>query len=141
MANGDKDSISNLRAENSKTDKRKQSLYFPEQMLNEIFAEFSQQHHIDVELRLVAPMLLPELVHTAVISPQFDIPDIIIHPLEQTMGWAEAGILDVELTDDIINRGLHEYVDAFQIAVNDVGAAIAQTFFGAPVPSAESQEQ
>lgn len=75
-----------------------------EQMLNEIFAEFSQQHHIDVELRLVAPMLLPELVHTAVISPQFDIPDIIIHPLEQTMGWAEAGILDVELTDDIINE-------------------------------------
>ena len=32
MAN-DKDSISNLRSESSKTDKRKQSLYFPESML------------------------------------------------------------------------------------------------------------
>ncbi len=36
MASGDKDSIPNLRTENSKTDKRKQSLYFPESMLTEI---------------------------------------------------------------------------------------------------------
>ncbi len=39
MASGDKDSISNLRTENSKTDKRKQSLYFPESMLTEIKEE------------------------------------------------------------------------------------------------------
>ena len=38
MAN-DKDSISNLRSESSKTDKRKQSLYFPESMLQEIKEE------------------------------------------------------------------------------------------------------
>ncbi len=38
MAN-DKDSISNLRTESSKTDKRKQSLYFPESMLQEIKEE------------------------------------------------------------------------------------------------------
>jgi uncharacterized small protein (TIGR04563 family) len=35
----DKDSISNLRTESSKTDKRKQSLYFPESMLQEIKEE------------------------------------------------------------------------------------------------------
>jgi uncharacterized small protein (TIGR04563 family) len=35
----DKDSISNLRSESSKTDKRKQSLYFPESMLEEIKKE------------------------------------------------------------------------------------------------------
>jgi uncharacterized small protein (TIGR04563 family) len=35
----DKDSIGNLRSENSKTDKRKQSLYFPESMLQEIKEE------------------------------------------------------------------------------------------------------
>jgi uncharacterized small protein (TIGR04563 family) len=35
----DKDSISNLRSESSKTDKRKQSLYFPESMLQEIKEE------------------------------------------------------------------------------------------------------
>lgn len=38
MATGDKDSLSNLRAD-SKTDKRKQSLYFPEAMLQEIKEE------------------------------------------------------------------------------------------------------
>ena len=35
----DKESMSNLRAEGSKTDKRKQSLYFPESMLQEIKEE------------------------------------------------------------------------------------------------------
>ncbi len=39
MASGDKDSIPNLRTESSKTDKRKQSLYFPESMLTEIKEE------------------------------------------------------------------------------------------------------
>jgi len=38
LATGDKDSIGNLRAD-SKTDKRKQSLYFPESMLQEIKEE------------------------------------------------------------------------------------------------------
>lgn len=38
MAN-DKDSLSNLRTESTKTDKRKQSLYFPESMLQEIKEE------------------------------------------------------------------------------------------------------
>jgi uncharacterized small protein (TIGR04563 family) len=40
LATGDKESTSNLRAEaGSKTDKRKQSLYFPESMLQEIKEE------------------------------------------------------------------------------------------------------
>lgn len=38
MAN-DKDSLGSLRSESSKTDKRKQSLYFPESMLQEIKEE------------------------------------------------------------------------------------------------------
>ena len=39
LAANDKESMSNLRAEGSKTDKRKQSLYFPESMLQEIKEE------------------------------------------------------------------------------------------------------
>ncbi|MFO0677611.1 MAG: TIGR04563 family protein [Polyangiaceae bacterium] len=39
MATGEKESLSNLRAGESKTDKRKQSLYFPESMLQEIKEE------------------------------------------------------------------------------------------------------
>ncbi len=38
MSTNDKESLSNLRAD-SKTDKRKQSLYFPESMLQEIWEE------------------------------------------------------------------------------------------------------
>ena len=75
-----------------------------EEVLNDIFADFSQQYNIDVELRLVAPMLLPDLMHTAVVSPQFAIPDVVLHPIEQTVGWAEQGLLNVDLTDDIINE-------------------------------------
>jgi len=39
LATGEKESLSNLRAGESKTDKRKQSLYFPESMLQEIKEE------------------------------------------------------------------------------------------------------
>ncbi len=39
LAIGEKESMSNLRAGESKTDKRKQSLYFPESMLQEIKEE------------------------------------------------------------------------------------------------------
>jgi uncharacterized small protein (TIGR04563 family) len=39
LATVDKESMSSLRAEGSKTDKRKQSLYFPESMLQEIKEE------------------------------------------------------------------------------------------------------
>lgn len=31
-----------------------------------------------------------------------DLPDIIYHPISQTIGWAEAGILDVEAADAVI---------------------------------------
>lgn len=75
-----------------------------EQAIESMLAEFSQRYDIDVELQLVSPMLLPDLMHTAVISPQFDIPDIVIHPIEQTMGWAEEGILDLALTNEIIDE-------------------------------------
>ncbi len=39
MSTNDKESLSNLRGADSKTDKRKQSLYFPESMLQEIWEE------------------------------------------------------------------------------------------------------
>ncbi len=39
MSTNEKESLSNLRADGSKTDKRKQSLYFPESMLQEIWEE------------------------------------------------------------------------------------------------------
>ncbi|MCP4429283.1 MAG: hypothetical protein GY803_32770, partial [Chloroflexi bacterium] len=64
------------------------------QALNQMAADFSQTNQIDVELTLVSPPLLPKLMETAVISDAFPLPDIVLHPIEYTMGWAERGILD-----------------------------------------------
>jgi multiple sugar transport system substrate-binding protein len=55
-------------------------------------------------MQLVSPMLLPELMHTAVISRQFPLPDIVIHSVEQTMGWAADGVLNAALTDEIVDE-------------------------------------
>lgn len=72
-------------------------------MLNQLTADFSQAYHIDVEMVLVAPALLPKLMETAVLSDSFDLPDIVLHPVEYTMGWAERGILDTAVTNQIID--------------------------------------
>ncbi len=74
------------------------------QILNQMAAEFSQLNQIDVELLLVSPALLPKLMETAVLSPTFPMPDLVLHPIEYTMGWAERGILDVTAANDIINE-------------------------------------
>ena len=66
--------------------------------------EFQQTYAINVELRLVTPALLPELVTTAVVSDTYDLPDILIHPVEYTAGWTERGILDAAAADTIIDE-------------------------------------
>ncbi len=73
-----------------------------EAVLQKMVDDFTADNAIDVELMLVSPMLLPELVNTAVLSDT--LPDIIIHPLEYTIGWAERGIFDVPLTTEIIDE-------------------------------------
>jgi multiple sugar transport system substrate-binding protein len=74
------------------------------QMLNQMVTDFSQTYQIDVELMLIQPQLLPKLMETAVISDAFDLPDIVFHPVEYTMGWAERGILDTAVTNEIIDE-------------------------------------
>lgn len=61
-------------------------------MLEEMAADFEAQHSVDVEMVLISPQLLPDLVNTAVLSDT--LPDIIIHPIEFSVGWAERGIFD-----------------------------------------------
>ncbi|MBK8900590.1 MAG: extracellular solute-binding protein [Anaerolineaceae bacterium] len=61
-------------------------------MLDQMAADFEAQHSVDVEMVLVSPQLLPDLVNTAVLSGT--LPDIIIHPLEFSVGWAERGVFD-----------------------------------------------
>ena len=61
-------------------------------MLDDMAAGFAAQHGVDVEMVLVSPQILPDLVNTAVLSDT--LPDIIIHPIEYSVGWAEKGVFD-----------------------------------------------
>jgi multiple sugar transport system substrate-binding protein len=72
------------------------------QVMEEMIAAFTASHTIDVEWRLVSPMLLPQLVETAVSTTTLDLPDLILHPIEFTVGWAERGILNPDAAEQII---------------------------------------
>lgn len=63
-----------------------------EALMQSLAGEFSRQTGANVAVQLVAPALLPDLVNTAVLSGT--LPDLIVHPLEYTAGWAAQGILD-----------------------------------------------
>jgi multiple sugar transport system substrate-binding protein len=65
-----------------------------EQVVEEITAGFAEESGIQVEALLVTPRLLPDLVQTAVLSDT--LPDLILHPIEFSLGWEEDGILDSE---------------------------------------------
>jgi multiple sugar transport system substrate-binding protein len=70
--------------------------------LQQMADEFSELAQVDVELMFMSPPLLPDLVHTAVLSGT--LPDIIIHPLEYTAGWAERGILNVAAAETAVTQ-------------------------------------
>jgi multiple sugar transport system substrate-binding protein len=72
------------------------------EVMEEMVAAFTANHAIDVEWRLVSPMLLPQLVETAVSTTTLDLPDLILHPIEFTVGWAERGILDPDAAEQVI---------------------------------------
>lgn len=67
-----------------------------EAVLDEMAAEFSASANIDVNMVQVSPLLLPDLVNTAVLSNT--LPDIILHPLEFSVGWAEEGVFNTTAT-------------------------------------------
>jgi multiple sugar transport system substrate-binding protein len=71
-----------------------------EAALTQMANEFSTMYPIDVEMMMVSPMLLPELVNTAVLSDT--LPDIILHPLEYSIGWAERGVFDQAATNQAL---------------------------------------
>jgi multiple sugar transport system substrate-binding protein len=94
-----------------------------EQALQAMMAEFTQERHIDVELMLVSPLLLPKLMQTAVLSDT--LPDIVLHPIEYTVGWAERGILDVAAADRIIDQLGRDTFDPAALALVSVNGLTA----------------
>ena len=57
-----------------------------------MLARFTEQSGIEVELVLVEEDALPELTVSA--QAAGTLPDVIFHPLDFSIGWAEQGILD-----------------------------------------------
>ena len=90
-------------------------------MLDQMAADFSAQYNVDVEMVLVSPQLLPDLVNTAVLSDT--LPDIIIHPIEFSVGWAERGIFDTEATAAVL-------AELGRDTFNPAALALAQTAAG-----------
>lgn len=65
------------------------------------------------------------------------------NPAEQRLGRLRADF-DYARADEIISSGLHEFLDAFQGKLNEVGDAISETFFAlppVPEPSTRAQRQ
>ena len=83
-----------------------------EDMVDVLDAEYG----LHMEFVLVDESRLVELVEGAAAVGR--LPDVIIHPIEYSAGWAERGILDADLSQNIINQ---LGAETFSPAVIDVG--------------------
>ncbi len=92
-------------------------------VLDQMAADFADRHGIDVAVQLVSPSLLPELVATGVLSGT--LPDLILHPIEYTAGWAENGVLDGAAAAEIIDRLGADTFDPAALELVSVGGAPA----------------
>ena len=68
----------------------------------EIAHEFTQRTGIGVSIVPVQENLLAERVTAAYAAKS--LPDVLFHPIDYTMGWAEAGILDDQSATEVVNR-------------------------------------
>ena len=68
-------------------------------LLDSIASDFADRYGTNVAVQLVSPALLPDLVNTAVLSGT--LPDLILHPVEYTAGWAADGVLDAGAADEV----------------------------------------
>jgi len=73
-----------------------------EAALEEIIANFTARYDIRVELVTVAPDMLPDLAKTVATTATYALPDLIMLPLEYTVGWAEDGLLDPEAASAVL---------------------------------------
>jgi maltose-binding protein MalE len=68
----------------------------------EILNRFEEQSGIHVELILTDENALPELTTAAVAAGT--LPDVMFHPIDFTIGWAEQGILDPAAAAAVIEK-------------------------------------
>jgi uncharacterized alpha-E superfamily protein len=56
-----------------------------------------------------------------------------VNEAERRLGRMRAEF-DYSRVEDVIDGGLHEYIDEFQSKLNELGASIIETFFPSPTP-------
>jgi multiple sugar transport system substrate-binding protein len=90
-------------------------------------ADFTVQTGIQVEVVRVAAHLLPELIASAVTSST--LPDLVLHPIEYSHGWASRGVLDSEAATTVLQNLGRETFDEdalVQLEVDaDTGSIVA----------------
>lgn len=79
-------------------------------LMKQIAGQFSESYPIHVDVVHVAPKLLPEFLNTAVLSDT--LPDLILHPIDYTVGWYEDGILDGQAAQAVLQELGAETFDA-----------------------------
>lgn len=92
-------------------------------VLDDLAAEFADQHGIDVAVQLVSPSLLPDLVSTGILSDT--LPDIVLHPIEFTAGWVDDGILDASAADEVVQGLGRDTFDPAAIELLTIGGQVA----------------
>lgn len=68
----------------------------------EMAASFTQKTNIDVRVVPIQENLLAERITAAYAAKS--LPDVIFHPIDFTIGWTEAGILDVRSATETVNQ-------------------------------------
>lgn len=96
-----------------------------ETAVRQIADGFSQAAGVDVVLRFIAPSQMPDWVETAVVSDTYDLPDILIMPLEYTVGWAERGVLNTDLAETALDRIGRDTFDPQAVALVQTGGKAA----------------
>ena len=96
---------------------------------------------------LVLDNEFPRAIHHCVIMAEMALRNLsstprghFSNPAEKALGRLLAD-LDYTQLDDIKTRGLHEFIDDLQTRLNQVGAAVYETFFAIPVTPADTRPQ
>ena len=92
-------------------------------LMEEVSRAFTDQYQVDIELNLVSSMLMPDLVETAVLSDT--LPDIIIHPLDYSIGWAESGVFNPTANQQALDQLNPDTFDPAAIEIVTLPSGVA----------------
>lgn len=83
-----------------------------------IIDRFTEKTGIEVLLTATAEDALPQLMLTNAASDT--LPDVVFHPLDFTIGWAEAGLLDIDAASAVVESLGAETFSAGALALGSV---------------------